>query len=114
MKKFSILLMIVFSPLINANANIDSMVKKQCQYITKSSDNMIANTYLLGIVEGINYATPYSDATELAKSADTNNIVLIACKNAFENKTIHGFDADYKWQVMKLTSKKHSQMEQQF
>jgi len=39
---------------------------------------------------------------------------LIACKNAFENKTVHGFDADYKWQVIKLTSKKHSTMEQQF
>ena len=75
---------------------------------------MMDNTYVLGIVEGINYTVPYSDATELAKSGDTKNVVLIACKNAFENKTVHGFDADYKWQAMKLTSKKHSEMEQQF
>ena len=90
------------------------MVKGQCNYIANDSNPMMVNTYLLGIVEGINYATPYSDATELAKEAAHKKVMEMACKNASENKTLHGFDADYKWQVMKLTSKKHSKMEQQF
>lgn len=115
MKILSTLFMIIaLSVSTNANINIDKMAKKQCQFLTNGSNPMVDNTYLKGIVEGISYAVPYSDATELAKSSETKNIVLIACKNAFENKTVHGFDADYKWQVMKLTSKKHSTMEQQF
>ena len=115
MKILSALIIIAASSTaINANVSIDDMVKKQCQYITNGSNPMMSNTYLQGIVEGINYAIPYSDATELAKTTNAKDIALIACKKAFENKTVHGFDADYKWQVIKLTSKKHSTMEQQF
>jgi hypothetical protein len=102
------------STLINANTNIDKMLKKQCQYIINGTDPMMSNTYLLGIVEGISYAIPYSDSTDLAKSTATENVMKMACKNALENRTLHGFDADYKWQVIKLTSKKHKTMKQQF
>jgi hypothetical protein len=94
--------------------NIDKMVKEQCKDVTSNSKPMVASTYLQGIVEGINYATPYSDITELAKSSTTKNIMEQACKNIFENRSLHGYDADYKWQVIKLTSKKHSKMKQQF
>ena len=114
MKKLSILLIVALSTGMHANTNIDKMVKKQCQYITNGSNPMMSNTYLQGIVEGINYAVPYSDATDLAKSGVTKNVMEMACKNALANRTLHGFDADYKWQVMKLTSKKHSKMEQQY
>ena len=110
----TLLMIIALSAPINAINTIDKMVKKQCKEITNDSKPMIANTYLQGIIEGINYAIPYSDATELAKSGATKSIMEKACKNVFENRTLHGFDSDYKWQVMKLTSKKHSKMKQQF
>ena len=116
MKILSTLLMIIaLSASIQANTNVDDMVKKQCKAITNGNlKPLMNNTYLKGIVEGINYTIPYSDATELAKSAATDSIMEMACKNVFENRTLHGFEADYKWQVIKLTSKKHSKMKQQF
>ena len=107
------LMIIALSAPINA-MNKDKMVKEQCKDITNDSKPMVENTYLKGIVEGIHYATPYGDTTELAKSSTTKSIMEQACKNIFENRTLHGYDADYKWQVMKLTSKKHSKMKQQF
>lgn len=110
----TLLMIIALSAPIHAINNIDKMVKKECKDITNDSKPMLTNTYLKGIIEGINYAIPYSDATELAKSGATKSIMETACKNVFENRTIHGFDSDYKWQVMKLTSKKHSKMKQQF
>ena len=113
-KLATLLVVIVLSTLGNASANIDKMVKKQCQYITNGSNPMMSNTYLQGIVVGISYAVPYNDATDLVKNAATNTVMEMACKNAIENRTLHGFDADYKWQVMKLTSKKHSKMKQQY
>lgn len=109
----TLLIIIALSAPINA-MNIDKMVKEQCKDITNDSKPMMANTYLQGIVEGISYAVPYSDTTELAKSSTIKGIMEQACKNIFENRTLHGYDADYKWQVMKLTSKKHSKMKQQF
>jgi len=114
MKKLSTLLMILALTTSIYASNKDNSVKKQCKNITNDSNTMLENTYLLGIVEGIIYSTPYSDATDFAKSDETKNIVVLACKNAFDKKTIHGFDADYKWQSMKLISKKHSKMTQQF
>lgn len=114
MKILSTLLMTIALTTSIYASNKDASIKKQCKNITNDSDAMLESTYLLGIVEGIIYSTPYSDATELAKNDETKNIVLLACKNAFDKKTIHGFDADYKWQSMKLISKKHSKMTQQF
>ena len=99
---------------IYANVNIDKMVKTQCKYITDGSNPMMENTYLKGIVEGISYAVPYNDATDLVKNMATKEVMHKACKNALDNRTLHGFDADYKWQVMKLSSKKHSIMKQQY
>jgi len=115
MNKLSTLLMIIaLSAPIYAINDINKVVKKECKEITNSSKPIMESTYLKGIVEGINYAVPYSDATDLAKSRATKSIIEKACKNIFENRTIHGYDSDYKWQVMKLTSKKHSTMKQQF
>lgn len=115
MKKLTILLVVIaLGTFIHASTNIDKMVKKQCQYITNGSDPMMDNTYLKGVVEGISYAVPYSEATDLVKNDATKEVMHLACKNAIENRTLHGFNADYKWQVMKLTSKKHSKMEQQY
>ncbi|WP_373031806.1 hypothetical protein [Sulfurovum sp.] len=95
------------------------MISSKTEIITQDEAKimfyaMVTSTYLQGIVEGINYAVPYSDATELAKSRTSKSIMEMACKNVFENRTLHGFDSDYKWQVMKLASKKHSKMKQQF
>ena len=116
MKKLvTLLTVLTLGTLLHANANIDKMVKKQCQIVIDVTKNpMMSNTYLLGIVEGISYAVPYNDATDLVKQAETKKVMEMACKNAIENRTLHGFDSDYKWQVMKLSSKKHSTMEQQY
>ena len=82
----TLLMIIALSAPINAINTIDKMVKKQCKEITNDSKPMIANTYLQGIIEGINYAIPYSDATELAKSGATKSIMEKACQNVFEIK----------------------------
>ena len=110
----TLLMTMVLSVSIHANINIDKMVKTQCKYITDGSNPMMENTYLKGIVEGISYAVPYNDATDLVKNMATKKVMKMACKNALDNRTLHGFDADYKWQVMKLSSKKHSTMNQQY
>ena len=111
---FTFMMIVALSVSMNANVNIDKMVKTQCKYITDGSNPMMENTYLKGIVEGISYAVPYNDATDLVKNMATKEVMHKACKNALENRTLHGFDADYKWQVMKLSSKKHSKMEQKY
>ncbi len=107
-----IIYFIIITILLNTAATAASQnesVKEQCQHIVYGYGDMnyTIDALLIGYMNGILYAIPHRYKTNFAKNARGETIIRKACHNALNNITINGFEADYRWQLLRLVSNKY-------
>ncbi|MEA2019652.1 MAG: hypothetical protein U9N59_14520, partial [Campylobacterota bacterium] len=104
---YFVIITLLFSTTLNASQ--DASVKKQCQHIVYGYGefNYTFDALLIGYMNGILYATPPNYKTNFSKRARGETIIRKACHNALNNITVNGFEADYRWQLLKLINNKY-------
>ena len=94
---------------VSASTEINNAIKKQCNYLVNGKGNNIEayNTYLLGIVTGMKYVIPASEAKEYGKITIGGDIKIKACENTLKHMTSLGFELDYLRETLILFSTRY-------
>ncbi|MDB2562195.1 hypothetical protein N9X61_01175 [Sulfurimonas sp.] len=108
MKKLIIATMVLvgLAPTVSADM-IDDGIKKQCQYIVygNGSDNSLIDMMMIGIVAGHSFKT--TNLTDFAQKATRNQLVELACKEAFNNNKAIDFMPKFQWGVSVTMDKQY-------
>ena len=109
--KIKIILLIAILTVSSLEASRDDdFIKKQCQYNVygNGSTDYIISAKMMGLIGGMLYTLGKEEGEDFIKTANYGTINDKACENALNNTTKYGFEADFKWELIKLISKKYN------
>ncbi len=92
---------------LSAN-NIDTGIKKQCQYLVygNGSEDIYLNLFMSGIVTGIDFMIDKQDKSTFSKNSNNGVLVYKTCQNTLNDISSSGFLIDFKWHAYRLMKKR--------
>lgn len=106
----AILTVITLTTSVNASEEVDNRIKELCKFTLygEGEDVPLTKAYIIGMLSGMLFAVPKEERTEFAETATLRMTVEKTCNNAFMGISEYGFENDFKWEALRLISKKYS------